>query len=105
MEPQELHERLDEVQLIDVREPWEYDAGHIDQAMPLPLAELPTSIEQVARDRPVALICRSGARSFQATRYLAQHGFDVHNVEGGMQEWDALGHAIVTADGEEGTVV
>ena len=76
--------------VIDVREPREYRQGHIPGAESLPLYELLTNPDQVSRDRPVVLVCRSGRRSERAAAALMSRGFDrVTILSGGMLAWEA----------------
>ncbi|MEP7298569.1 MAG: rhodanese-like domain-containing protein [Burkholderiales bacterium] len=97
IQPATLEERIagahaDDVQIIDVREPQEFtDAlGHIPGARLLPLSELAARAGEIDRDRPVVTVCRSGARSAQATVMLQKAGFkDVANLAGGMLRWRA----------------
>ena len=80
------------IQIVDVREPNEFtDAlGHIPGARLLPLSQLSARVGEVDRDRPVVTVCRSGARSAQATVMLQKAGFkDVANLAGGMLRWRA----------------
>ncbi len=99
--PREVSELLlqGDVQLIDVRQPHEWEAGHIPQAAHIELAELAAQAGAIDRERPVVLVCRSGARSGMATTALSQAGFDAHNMVGGMLEWTAAGLAMEPADG------
>ncbi|MBN1249861.1 MAG: rhodanese-like domain-containing protein [Anaerolineae bacterium] len=81
-----------EVAVIDVREDWEYEEGHILGAKLIPLASLQDRVDEIPTDKPVILVCRSGNRSGQAYRYLSGAGFDnVHNMRGGMIAWEASG--------------
>jgi rhodanese-related sulfurtransferase len=80
------------VTVIDVREDWEYEAGHVPGAMLIPLGALKERVDEVSTDATVILVCRSGNRSGQAYRYLRQQGFEnVHNMTGGMIAWEAAG--------------
>jgi rhodanese-related sulfurtransferase len=80
------------VAVIDVREDWEYQEGHIEGAALIPLGTLPDRIDDVPTDKPVILVCRSGNRSGQAYRFLTQEGFEnVHNMTGGMIAWEEAG--------------
>lgn len=88
--------------LLDVREDDEWQAGRAPAAKHLPLATLDPWT--VARDRPVIVVCRSGNRSGQATRVLADAGHDARNLTGGMQAWAAAGLPVVRGDGEPGEV-
>jgi len=78
--------------VLDVREPAEYDRGHLPPAVNLPLADLATRLDEIPRDRPLFLVCQSGARSLKAARFLAQVGYvRVTNVRGGTAAWAAAG--------------
>jgi rhodanese-related sulfurtransferase len=84
----------DEVQLIDVRQRHEHEAGRIAGGRLIELPDLPAQAETIDRDRPVVLYCRSGGRSAMATAALRQAGFDAHNMTGGLLEWAAAGLPI-----------
>ena len=86
--------RAPELQVIDVREPSEFvgGLGHIRGARLLPLAELAARSAEIDPARPVVTVCRSGARSAQATVLLQKSGFSqVANLAGGMLRWRAEG--------------
>jgi glyoxylase-like metal-dependent hydrolase (beta-lactamase superfamily II)/rhodanese-related sulfurtransferase len=75
-------------QVIDVRRPQEFQAGHIEQARSKPLDQLRTSLEDLDTDRPIAVHCKSGYRSSIATSLLLRAGFKkVINVTGGFDAW------------------
>ena len=83
------------VTVIDVREDWEYEEGHIEGAVLIPLGSLPERVDDIPTDRPVILVCRSANRSGQAYRFLTQEGFtNVHNMVGGMIAWEEAGLEI-----------
>ncbi|HLU65883.1 MAG TPA: MBL fold metallo-hydrolase [Kofleriaceae bacterium] len=89
-----VHEHRGALHVVDVREPAEYDGelGHIAGAALVPLGELRTRLDEIPRDRPVVMVCRSGARSAQATAILEAAGFErVANLRGGMIRWRGLG--------------
>lgn len=91
IDPRALHERRGAgAQLLDVREPAEFDGplGHVAGATPLPLGELSARLGELDKARPVVTICRSGARSARAALMLGQAGFgQVANLAGGMLRW------------------
>lgn len=97
IQPTALEERLAggraaDIQVVDVREAREFgDAlGHIRGARLVPLSELAARVDEIDRARPVVAVCRSGARSAQATVLLQKSGFvDVANLAGGMLRWRA----------------
>lgn len=91
LEPRDAFHALDRVELVDVREQWEWDAGHIEEARHVPLGELPARLDELPRERPVVVVCRSGARSADATEFLRAQGFDAHNLDGGVQLWTGEG--------------
>lgn len=75
--------------LIDVREPWEYEEGHIPGAQLIPLGLLQAHFDQLDKNAEIILVCRSGNRSGTAAATLAERGFkDVYNLVGGMLSWE-----------------
>ncbi|HID35374.1 MAG TPA: rhodanese-like domain-containing protein [Anaerolineae bacterium] len=81
-----------DVVLIDVREQWEYDEGHIPNIKLVPLGQLPNRLNEIPKDKFVVMTCRSGNRSNQAAQFLRQQGFDnVHNMQGGILAWQQAG--------------
>ena len=82
----------EQLALIDVRTPREYEAEHIQGARLLPLSVLQQRSRELPDDRPVVCICRSGARSQAACEQLARHGFaNLFNLSGGMIAWKRHG--------------
>lgn len=75
-------------QLIDVREPYEYDICNIDGEL-IPMSEIPTSVDRIAKDKKVVIHCRSGKRSGDMLLWLEKnHGFDnLYNLKGGILAW------------------
>jgi rhodanese-related sulfurtransferase len=85
----------EDVFLLDVREQWEYDEGHIPGVTLLPMGEVPARLDEIPTDKEVIVTCRSGNRSGQVTDYLRQNGFDnVHNMQGGIVAWDEAGYEV-----------
>ena len=87
------------IQLIDVREDYEYEVGRIGGALHIPLAELPTQAERIERDRPVVFYCRSGSRSAMAASAFDGAGYESHNMAGGLLDWEADGLPMDPDDG------
>lgn len=81
--------------VLDVREPVEWEAGHIEGAVHIPLGELVERRAEVP-DAQTLVVCKVGGRSAQAVAYLAQQGYDVVNLDGGMLDWDAAGRPMVS---------
>jgi rhodanese-related sulfurtransferase len=86
----ELHAK-GEIQLIDVRQPYEHEAGRIADTPLIELAELAGRAQEIDRERPVVFYCRSGSRSAMATQAFRGAGYDAHNMAGGLLEWQAAG--------------
>lgn len=81
--------------VIDVRESFEYAAGHVPGARLVPLGALPGAARDLPRDRPVYVICASGNRSLTAAGWLSQMGFDARSVAGGTAGWTQSGLPVV----------
>ncbi len=96
----DLRERLDEggaLQVVDVRRPGEYAAGHVPGAASRPLDRLESEVRSLDPSRPTAVICAGGYRSSAATSVLRRHGFrDLVNVVGGTSAWVAAGYEVET---------
>lgn len=81
--------------VLDVRTDAEYREGHVPGAALLPLADLGARMNEVPKDRPVYVICRSGSRSAQASAQLVKAGYrQVFNVDGGMNAWTTAGYPV-----------
>jgi rhodanese-related sulfurtransferase len=91
--------------LLDVREQDEWDAGHATGASHIPLTELEGRAGEVPADRPIVVICRSGARSLRAAEYLDALGHEAHNLAGGSRAWVEAGLPFVTDAGDAGVVI
>ena len=105
METNDAAHRLDAMQVVDVREYYEWAAGHIEGAVHIPLRHLPHRIEEIDRERPVLLVCQIGQRSALATAFLRERGYDAHNLEGGVESWTGAGFRLVDPLTQDGTVV
>ncbi|MGZ5319291.1 MAG: rhodanese-like domain-containing protein [Actinomycetota bacterium] len=104
IDPVTLDDRRKEMVVLDVRDPYEWQAGHIDGAVLVPLSALAGKVGTIDRGRPVAVVCRSGNRSRAAVRFLKANGVDAHNVSGGMVAWSTHRLPTVTDRGRPGTV-
>jgi sulfur dioxygenase len=94
VQPEWLEEHRRDAQIVDVREPAEFNGplGHIAGARLLPLGSLAARAGELSKDRPIVAVCRSGARSARATLLLRDAGFGkVANLAGGMLRWRAQG--------------
>jgi NADPH-dependent 2,4-dienoyl-CoA reductase/sulfur reductase-like enzyme/rhodanese-related sulfurtransferase len=70
--------------LLDVREPLEFNSGHVEGAVNIPLPNLRAGMNELPRDKDIAVYCGVGQRSYYATRILKQNGFSVKNISGGI---------------------
>jgi adenylyltransferase/sulfurtransferase len=89
--PRDLQARLEhgeELQLIDVRERFEWDVARLPGARLVPFGTLPEALETLDRDRAVVVYCKGGTRGRVAASYLADSGFQrVANLAGGIARW------------------
>ncbi|MDK2892533.1 rhodanese-like domain-containing protein [Methanohalophilus sp.] len=82
-----------EMFILDVRTVSEYDAGHLIGSTLIPVSELHERLDEIPKDQPLLVYCRSGSRSRTAAEILEEHGFCViYNVDGGFSEWQAAGY-------------
>lgn len=105
-DPKEVSEHLAEVQIVDVREQYEFVAGRIDGAIHIPLNPLMGGAgdDQLHKEKPVVVVCRSGNRSELGMLMLKARGYEAHNLEGGMEEWERQKLPITAPDGAPGRV-
>ena len=95
--PTELKERLERgerPELLDVREPWEFELARIEGSRLIPLSDLPARCSQLDRAIPIITVCRSGRRSQSAAELLQAAGFMVANLDGGIDRWTSEGHPL-----------
>jgi rhodanese-related sulfurtransferase len=90
--------RAGEIQLVDVREPYEHEAGRIAGARHVELVNLTAEAESLV-GLPIVFYCRTGARSGMATQAFASSGFEAYNLAGGLEAWVASGLPIEPEDG------
>ncbi|OES44661.1 rhodanese-like domain-containing protein [Domibacillus iocasae] len=75
-------------QLIDVREPNEYNGGHILGARNIPVTQMKQRMKEIRTDKPVYLYCQSGLRSGRAAQMLYRKGYrDIYHLQGGFKKW------------------
>lgn len=100
-----LAERLEDVQVVDCREPYEWQAGRIAGSIHIPLNTLLSgAIGDLDPGKTTVVVCRSGSRSELATLMLQARGFEAYNLGGGLELWEAEGHPLTTPEGEPGRV-
>ena len=101
VQPEWVKEKLDagEIQLIDVREDYEWDAGRLEGARHIELERVAAQADTIERDKPVVFYCRVGARSGMAANAILRAGYDAYSMDGGITAWDAQGLPLAPADG------
>ena len=99
--PERVKEMVDsgEAQLIDVREPYEWEAGRIAGAVHIELERLAGRSDELAKDKPVIFQCRVGRRSALASEAFRAAGYDAYNLGGGIKAWVDAGLPIEPDDG------
>jgi rhodanese-related sulfurtransferase len=99
--PREVAELLarDDIQLVDVRQRYEHEAGRVGGDRLVELGDLAARAQEIDQAKPVVFYCRSGARSAMATQAFRQAGFDAYNMTGGLLEWEASGLPLEPAGG------
>jgi rhodanese-related sulfurtransferase len=94
-----------DARILDVREDYEWEAGHVDGAVHIPLDQLPARLGELDPDEDLHVICRSGGRSQRAAEWLEGNGYTAINVSGGMGAWLEAGKPMVSETGSEPTVL
>ncbi len=101
--PSEVEEHLSRgYRLLDVREFYEFEAGHIEGAHHIPLSRIAEEFHQIAPDQKYVVVCRSGARSNSITEMLLGQGIEAVNLSGGLQSWITHGKALTDGSGGRG---
>ncbi len=95
----------DDARILDVREDYEWEAGHIDGAVHIPLDQLPARLGELDPDADLHVVCRGGGRSQRAAEWLEGNGYTAINVSGGMGAWLEAGRPMVSETGSEPTVL
>ena len=91
--------------VLDVREDYEWEAGHIDGAVHIPMEQLPARLDELDPDTDLQVICRTGGRSQRVTQWLVANGYSAVNVTGGMGAWLEAGRPMVSDTNQPPTVL
>ncbi len=94
-----------QARILDVREDDEWQAGHIEGSLHIPLAQLGGRTKEIDKTVTWLALCRSGSRSDRATDFLRDTGLDVRNITGGLRAWAAAELEFVGHDGAPGEVI
>ncbi len=87
------------LELVDVREPYEHEAGRIAGARHVELERLASKADTIDRERPVVFYCRLGARSGMAANAFRRAGYDAYSMDGGLEAWAERGLPLEPAGG------
>lgn len=96
-QPADMKEALQKgpLQVVDVRTPAEFGGGHLAGAKSIPLNQLGARLGEIDKDKPVVLVCASGARSAAGLKMLRQAGYSLSkHLEGGLSRWMAAGNHV-----------
>jgi rhodanese-related sulfurtransferase len=101
LDPKDAERRIreDGWTMIDVREAYERDAGHVAGTRHVELERLASQAETIDRDAPLIFVCRSGSRSGMATQAFRASGYEAYNLRGGITAWVEAGLPIEPEDG------
>lgn len=92
-------ERERDLQVVDVREAYEHEAGHIAGTRHVPLSQLPGIAQTLDKERPVVFYCRVGSRSEMAAQAMRMAGFESYSLTGGLLRWADQGRPLAPPDG------
>jgi hydroxyacylglutathione hydrolase/adenylyltransferase/sulfurtransferase len=101
VQPEWVRGRLEagEIQLIDVREDYEWEAGRLEGARHIELERVASQASTIDRETPVVFYCRVGARSGMAANAFRRAGYDAYSMDGGITAWHAQGLPLEPSDG------
>jgi rhodanese-related sulfurtransferase len=105
MLPTEVSAAKATLHVLDVREQDEWDAGHIEGSVHIPLGELGDRLGELPADKVIVCVCRMGGRSEAAQRGLTRLGLKAENLDGGVQAWVQDGLPLITAQGGRGQAI
>jgi rhodanese-related sulfurtransferase len=98
-----LKTQKDKYVILDVRTKEEFDLGHLDSAMLIPVEELEARFGELSKDKPIIVYCRSGKRSATAAAILVSNGFfPVYDMTGGINAWTGKGYPVIVENAGSG---
>jgi len=95
MEPDQAQELIGEATFLDVREPYEWEAGHVEGAVHIPIGQITLRVAELDPRDDIVVVCQIGQRSALVTDWLNQQGYNAQNLEGGLAAWSAAGLPLV----------
>lgn len=103
MTPEQAAAAHDHV-FLDVREPYEWEAGHVEGSVHIPIGQIQRRLDELERDRPIVVVCQIGQRSALVADFLRSQGYDAHNLEGGLERWSIEGLPLTSGRRAGGVV-
>lgn len=91
--------------IIDVREDYEWQGGHVAGAKHIVLDQLPQRLAELSKDEDLYIICHGGGRSNRAATFLREHSFKAHNIAGGTSAWFAAQLPMSSENGQDPQVI
>jgi rhodanese-related sulfurtransferase len=91
MLPAQAYELMGTGVFVDVRESYEFEAGHVEGSLHIPIGAISSRWQELGEGRPVVVVCQIGQRSALVTRFLQERGLEAHNLEGGLEAWTLEG--------------
>ena len=104
MNPSDARDLLGTATFLDVREPYEWEAGHVEGAVHIPIGQITFRVAELDRRDEIVVVCQVGQRSALVTDWLNQQGYNAQNLEGGLAAWSAEGLPLVS-DAADGTLI
>ena len=95
MNADEAKERLGKALFLDVREPYEWESGHIEGAVHIPMGQVSERLGDLEGSAEIVVVCQVGQRSELVAEWLNAQGLSAQNLEGGLMEWHAKGLPLV----------
>ena len=105
MNVDEAKGRLGESIFLDVREPYEWDSGHIEGSIHIPIGQVTERADEIPSGQEIVVVCQIGQRSELVADWLNSQGRTAHNLEGGLMNWASSGLPLVSESDPEGQVI
>jgi rhodanese-related sulfurtransferase len=100
MEPSQAKDLLGRAVFLDVREPYEWEAGHVEGAVHIPIGQITLRVAELEPRDDIVVVCQIGQRSALVTDWLNERGYKAQNLEGGLAAWSAHGLPLVSGADE-----
>ena len=105
MKIEQFQQSPEQVRVLDVRSPKEWEHGHVAGSVLIPLDELADRLGELEQGAALVAICRTGVRSQKAMDLLIENGFRAESLDGGVTAWAAAGKELIRPDGQPGAVL